>query len=901
MVGTVIFNLFIAPLEYLFELVFSIAYRLFEQPLLVIISLSIVVNLFALPLYKRADAIQEEENEKQAKMSHWVEHIKKTFKGDERYMMMQTYYRQQHYKSVSSLRGSVSLLLQIPFFIAAYHYLSNLEILNSMSFWIFQNLGQPDGLLKIGALSVNVMPIIMTLINVGSAYIYLRGASVSQKIQTYFLAAAFLVLLYSSPSGLVIYWTCNQIFSLLKNVFMKLVKNSTVLGIFVSVIGIVIFLGMLFSGRIVSVKRLIFLLLIGIVCQIPLAVSLIKKRGKNQIPREITPLGNRIFILTGLFMAVFTGIAIPLNVIGSSASEFVTYSNDPARIVISNFATMLGVFVIWMGVYYFLGTPWMKNLFIYGLLALSLAAVADYFFWGNNLGVMSAELVYDNAPFAEGGEKILNLVLVLAVIACVIAAIHFLKKKIVFLVVILLVAVIGYSITGAASVSSALQSANMEQPKSQDDIEPILHLSRTGKNVIFIMFDRAIGALVPYLFHEKPELYEKFDGFTYYPNTISYGFYTHIGSPPLFGGYEYTPAEINARSEESLVQKHNEALKLMPVLFSENGYQVTICDPSYAGHYSNTPDLTVFDEYDNISAYRLMGEYLMDIDDSVLSFNRKQQSRNFFYYSIFRSVPVVLRNVVYDKGKYFSTELSSCSSDELFRQYSELEFLPELTAIDTTDTNHFLFMVNETSHTPAVTTYPDYMPGIVKDSEIYGDLSRFEDMTELPPMKIQTISAITHYNVNMAAFLKVGEWLDYLREQGVYDNTRIILAADHGRGIGQFAYMKIADSLDLEAINPLLLVKDFNAEGWTVSEEFMTNADVPYLAFLDLIDDPVNPSTGNPITIDAKYEDKYISMATKPVLSYLNHENMFDTSTGPWWKMTGTDMYNKDNWEQKEP
>jgi arylsulfatase A-like enzyme len=38
-----------------------------------------------------------------------------------------------------------------------------------------------------------------------------------------------------------------------------------------------------------------------------------------------------------------------------------------------------------------------------------------------------------------------------------------------------------------------------------------------------------------------------------------------------------------------------------------------------------------------------------------------------------------------------------------------------------------------------------------------------------------------HYHSNMATMLRVGEWMDYLKEQGVYDNTRIIIVADHGR------------------------------------------------------------------------------------------------------------------------
>ena len=39
-------------------------------------------------------------------------------------MILQTYYRQNHYKPTYVLRSAVSLFLEIPFFIAAYAFLS---------------------------------------------------------------------------------------------------------------------------------------------------------------------------------------------------------------------------------------------------------------------------------------------------------------------------------------------------------------------------------------------------------------------------------------------------------------------------------------------------------------------------------------------------------------------------------------------------------------------------------------------------------------------------------------------------------------------------------------------------------------------------------------------------------
>ena len=74
-------------------------------------------------------------------------------------------------------------------------------------FGILKNLASPDALISFGNIHVNVLPILMTLINVISSEIYAKGMKFKEKIQLYGMALIFLVLLYNSPSGLVLYWT----------------------------------------------------------------------------------------------------------------------------------------------------------------------------------------------------------------------------------------------------------------------------------------------------------------------------------------------------------------------------------------------------------------------------------------------------------------------------------------------------------------------------------------------------------------------------------------------------------------------------------------------------------------------------------------------------------------------
>ncbi|MBQ1341020.1 MAG: YidC/Oxa1 family membrane protein insertase, partial [Erysipelotrichaceae bacterium] len=187
-VGKILQSIIIEPIRLIFEFIFGLAYRVTgANAVLAIISLSIIVNLVIYPLYKKADELQEKQKEKENKLKPSIEHIKKTFKGDEAYMMLQTLYRQNDYSPLSVLNGSVSLLLQIPFFMAAYQFLHDCPALE-YSFGIFKNLSKPDAMLRLGSFDVNVLPIAMTLINLVSVAIYTKGQKFKEKIQLLIMA-----------------------------------------------------------------------------------------------------------------------------------------------------------------------------------------------------------------------------------------------------------------------------------------------------------------------------------------------------------------------------------------------------------------------------------------------------------------------------------------------------------------------------------------------------------------------------------------------------------------------------------------------------------------------------------------------------------------------------------------
>ena len=273
-----LYTLFIYPLELLFEVVFAIASRIVPHPGYAIIILSLIVNFLLLPLYARADKLEKEQKVKKDLMAPMVKRIKEAFKGDERVMMLQAYYKENDYRSTDVFKESVSLLLQIPFFMAAYRFLSHLELLRGVSFGPISDLGAPDHMWEVFGFGINVLPILMTLINVVSGIIYTKGMPLKSKIQLYGIAAVFLVLLYDSPSGLVFYWTLNNLFSCAKNVFYKLKKPGLVLSVLFAVIGVfaAVWLNTLYYTPYTS--RRIRLTAIALALVIPLIVVLWKQK-----------------------------------------------------------------------------------------------------------------------------------------------------------------------------------------------------------------------------------------------------------------------------------------------------------------------------------------------------------------------------------------------------------------------------------------------------------------------------------------------------------------------------------------------------------------------------------------------------------------------------------------------
>lgn len=902
-------TLLLQPLKLLFEVIYMMANNIIDNPGLSIVVLSLVMNFLVLPLYKRADAMQEEEKEMEMRLRKGVSHIKKTFRGEERMMMLQTYYRQNGYKPTYVLRGAISLFLEIPFFIAAYQFLSHLQLLDGVSFGPITNLGSPDGMLSVAGMSINILPVIMTSINLVSCVIFTKGSSLKSKIQLYAMALFFLVFLYSSPSGLVFYWTLNNTFSLIKTIFYKLKNPGRILSVIFSASGICLLVYGLFFYNEPTPKRIALFLCCGVLMQVPLIYTVLKDKIHMHLNITAGTADKRVFFAGGMFLALLIGVLIPSAVIKTSPQEFIdiTYFYNPVWFIVSSFCLAMGTFLVWGGVFYWLAKPSVRALFDKAMWVFSGIAVVGYMFFGKNLGILTPALQYENGLDYTWKAQLLNAVIVLIAITVLLFIAKRWEKQVLKALVIGAVALGSMSVINMVNIGSSVNEIK-EQLKASNSETPNLTLSKKGKNVIVVMLDRAMGEYVPYLFNEKPELKDKFSGFTGYSNVISFGKSTNFASPALFGGYEYTPWELNKRSDDPLVSKQNEALKVMPVLFDENGYQVTVCDPTYA-NYNWIPDLSIYDEYPDIQAYITKGKFS---DVGTKEREVQNNNRNFFCYGILKAVPLCFQEILYNMGNYYQSNrmpddenlysgqtrngtcISTGMNQNFMDTYNVLENLPYITETSEGNKNTFLLLTNDTTHDPMLLQEPEYAPAQYVDNTEYESNNQGRFTLDGLTLNMEKEDQITHYQANMAAMIQLGKWFDYMRDNGVYDNTRIILVSDHGYGLEHSDNLRLPDGYDGAHFFPLLMVKDFDSEGFSMSDEFMTNGDVPVLAMDGIIDNPINPFTGKVIDSSEKTaHDQYLIQSNDHDIN-VNNGNTFLPAR---WYSVHDNIWDKDNWK----
>jgi len=952
----------ISPFIYFIEYVFLFSYNLTGNYGWAIILLSLSVSLLLLPVFIYIEKSKKKDDVIKNKMKPLIDEIKRVYKGQERYYYIKTINRQHNYSSLKALIPILSLLIQIPFFIAAYQYLEHFEGMQGVSFGFIKDLSLADGLFGI----VNILPILMTLVNLITVYYYTRLGDGSERKQMLVIAIAFLVLLFNLPAGLVLYWTMNNVFSFLRlfitnpevfkkkkgaysffnfiSDYKKLLPQLKKIFVYILLVLVLSQISWAFKYYFDDIAfRLLAVLGLSIILTIILGSFILfyKKNINKLLNLKIKPiiyfslLFSAIyfylaseFYYTGLNKTLILFSFIPLfgiELIGILYS-FILYNSNKNRLykylniflklllisqllsiasfiinkdisfnifsIIVKFSnisitdiSVLGlIFTIFSIPFYFLNTSFTKvkikspNYIIYLLSVFFVLGLI--FFWKPLLVYASSPDTFD-FPAINILINNLKLFLISSLIAFGIYLSIPRKYKYILFFISLLFVIISfvYSLVipinlGSLQVSQFSEQANLASLPKYYLLEVLLLISifmgirwiirnayfkvtlivlivfnilvvtqslwsamNTGvffskleennskeitgipfskdqKNIVYFLADGFQGWYFDQVLKDEPQLKDIFYGFTYYPNTVSVSNYTHSSLPALFLGLEHSVSGINKDSLRTMNDKIKEASILFIEKARKKGYQYSSSSMHYSGLGPN--------DFDNYIPFwnEKWKKYSMDV---ALGKEVDAWKKRLYENALFYSVPLFLKPKIYNNTKwleYYSIEKelkNKNASRYSLKPYNFIRLLPYISTAKKGKPN-FIYIHDHSLHNPWNTVDDD---GVMH-------------------------SDITPYENNRWFMLRFAKWITWMKENEVYDNTKIVVISDHGVTWGIWeGNTQVNSSVNFGGnnpsgindkkfwrLNPLLLVKDFDTKGPVRYDwRLMSNGDAPSILF----------------------------------------------------------------------
>lgn len=877
-----IYTLFIAPLEFWMQKALMWGFEQTHTWGWAIIVMSLVVNFVILPIYMKAESWQEEERAIRKSFEAKEAMIKATFKGQERFAMISTMHRQAGFSPFLAMRSSIGFFLQIPFFFAAYHFLSHFEPLQGVAFMGLADLSKPDEMFHIGSFAINVMPILMTVINLVSALVYTQNMSRKDKIQLYGMAALFLVLLYDAASGLVLYWTFNNIFSLCKNIVydlyhrfgrktiesikqcfpkhkatnevfpqssfmsgylvflwgisaifallssnqMDLISDATKVQLsFISDIGfvltgfaclvelvllkvwkhhkvllafslLVLYYGLntWFKWQFTGANRHYFALIAGLLFLIPVIglthlrcnLNMLLMRGKNAIGLY-TPAVSWLIILVTAYLPIQAFCTAP---------ELFSPTADVLALLLKY--SLIGIVFFWVldKVFKFFNA---ENFAGYFFSLLTLLFTIYAFLLPMDVGTIDAFQISDPTPLYLTKNLLVDFVVLILFFA---GFIWLTRQGKVTLIrnVFIICCVLGLG----SSTLSLWQSRGQWQTESDSTTvtlpsynDRLLGFSKDKTNIVVVMLDAFSGSHIDILFNEYPELKDQYRGFVWYRNMLASGDSTVSSLPSIICGEKCAPWSLNENeTDKSLAEKIN---RYYAETLNKFGPQFDI-----AIHERNWLEPNRLNDlvHDDMLAIRFMGDSYLNryLQKNDITLGRGSSDSFLLAVSLFNSVPWSMKNLVYKDGRWIEN-LMPKSDTLVVRALREYAFIDGLADLSNTNASKatYKFFDNEITHHPwlmdAKTCTVSAKPKIYK--------TRQDNADEL------------HLANEMCALKALSRWINWIKSEGIFDNTMIILVSDHD-GMDSDMIGKVFGSPYKGMVgkpNPLLLVKHLGRSG----------------------------------------------------------------------------------------
>lgn len=176
---------------------------------LAIILLTVTVRILIWPLHAKSTHTMK----RMAKLQPEMLKIKEKYPDDPNKVNTETMGLYRKY-GINPLGGCLPMLIQIPIFFGFYRMLQYAVELRGQGFLWVDDLSQPDTLMYVAGIPLNILPIVMAI----SSFLQIKmtpmtGDKMQQKI-IMFMPFMFFFFCYNFASALALYWTTQNIFSI---------------------------------------------------------------------------------------------------------------------------------------------------------------------------------------------------------------------------------------------------------------------------------------------------------------------------------------------------------------------------------------------------------------------------------------------------------------------------------------------------------------------------------------------------------------------------------------------------------------------------------------------------------------------------------------------------------------
>ncbi len=178
-----------------------------------IVIMTICIKLIFWPLTSKASRSQK----RMAKIQEPMAELKEKYKDNPQKMQQETLKLFKEHQ-VNPVAGCLPMLVQMPIFLGLFYMLRTASELRFEPFLWVSDLSMPDTLTEIGGFPVNILPMIMGVtmfLQMSMMPVSPTADPMQQKIFK-FLPFIFLIFLYNFSSGLVLYWTCQNILTIVQ-------------------------------------------------------------------------------------------------------------------------------------------------------------------------------------------------------------------------------------------------------------------------------------------------------------------------------------------------------------------------------------------------------------------------------------------------------------------------------------------------------------------------------------------------------------------------------------------------------------------------------------------------------------------------------------------------------------